>query len=75
MLDYIAMLVPDEQSFAEALDVVVKMPQDIVFLFVRTFLQMMLSDGILHENERELLAELLFLLQAEGIDLGRVGLG
>ena len=75
MLDYIAMLVPDEQSFAEALDVVVKMPQDIVFLFVRTFLQMMLSDGILHENERELLAELLFLLQAEGIDLGRLGLG
>ena len=44
-------------------------------LFFRTFLQMMLSDGILHENERELLAELLFLLQAEGIELNRIGLG
>ena len=74
MLDYIAMLVPDEQSFSEALSIVVKQPQDIVLLFVRTFLQMMLSDGILHENERELLAELLYLLQTEGIELGRIGL-
>lgn len=74
MLDYIAMLVPDEQSFAEALDIVVRQPQEIVFLFVRTFLQMMLADGVLHENERELLAELLYLLQTEGIDLGRIGL-
>lgn len=74
MLDYIAMLVPDEQSFSEALEIVAKQPQDIVLQFTRTFLQMMLSDGILHENERELLAELLFLLQSEGIDLSRVGL-
>ncbi|MBR1777017.1 MAG: hypothetical protein IJ752_00315 [Alphaproteobacteria bacterium] len=74
MLDYIAMLVPDEQSFAEALEIVVRQPQEIVFLFVRTFLQMMLSDGVLHENERELLAELLYLLQTEGIELSRIGL-
>jgi len=75
MLDYIAMLVPDEQSFSEALGIVIKQPQDIVLLFARTFLQMMLSDGVLHENERELLAELLYLLQTEGIELSRLGLG
>lgn len=74
MLDYIAMLVPDEQSFSESLEIVVRQPQDVVLLFTRTFLQMMLSDGVLHENERELLAELLYLLQTEGIDLSRVGL-
>lgn len=73
MLDYIAILVPDEQSFSEALEVIVKQPQDIVFLFGRTFLQMMLSDGILHENERELLAELLFRLKMEGMELNRIG--
>ena len=75
MLDYIAMLVPDEQSFSEALGIVIKQPQDIVLSFARTFLQMMLSDGVLHENERELLAELLYLLQTEGIELSRLGLG
>lgn len=74
MLDYIAMLVPDDQSFFEALEFVVKQSQDIVFLFTRTFLQMMLSDGVLQEKERELLAELLYLLQSEGFDLGRIGL-
>lgn len=74
MLDYISMLVPDEQSFFEAIEIVVRQPQDIVFLFVHTFLQMMLSDGVLHENERELLAELLYLLQLEGIELNRLGL-
>ena len=75
MLDYIAMLVPDDESFSEALEIIVKQPQDVVISFVRTFLQMMLSDGVLHENERELLAELLFLLKTEGIDLGRIGFG
>ncbi len=74
MLDYISMLVPDEQSFFEAIEIVVKQPQDTVLLFVHTFLQLMLSDGVLHENERELLAELLYLLQLEGIELNRVGL-
>lgn len=74
MLDYISMLVPDEQSFFEAIEIVARQPQDIVFLFVHTFLQMMLSDGVLHENERELLAELLYLLQLEGIELNRLGL-
>ena len=68
------MLVPDEQSFSEALGIAVKQPQDVVLSFVRVFLQMMLSDGVLHENERELLAELLYLLQTEGIELNRIGL-
>ena len=67
MLDYISMLVPDEQSFFEAIEIVVRQPQDIVFLFVHTFLQMMLSDGVL-------LAERLYLLQLEGIELNRLGL-
>lgn len=74
MLDYISMLVPDEQSFFEAIEIVVKQPRDTVYLFVHTFLQMMLSDGVLHENERELLAELLYLLRLEGIELNRFGL-
>lgn len=74
MLDYISMLVPDEQSFFEAIEIVVKQPHDIVFLFVHTFLQMLLSDGVLHENERDLLAELLYLLQLEGVELHRLGL-
>lgn len=74
MLDYISMLVPDEQSFFEAIEIVARQPQDTVFLFVHTFLQMMLSDGLLHENERELLAELLYLLKLEGIELNRLGL-
>ncbi len=74
MLDYISMLVPDEQSFFESIEIIVKQPRDVVYLFVHTFLQMLLSDGILHENECELLAELLYLLQLEGIDLGRIGL-
>lgn len=74
MLDYISMLVPDEQSFFEAIEIVVKQPKDVVYLFVHTFMQMLLSDGILHENECELLAELLYLLQLEGIELSRIGL-
>ncbi len=74
MLDYISMLVPDEQSFFEAIEIVIKQPHDVVFLFVHTFLQMLLSDGVLHENERDLLAELLYLLQLEGIELNRLGL-
>ncbi len=74
MLNYITMLVPDEQSFFEAIEIIVKQPQEIVYLFVHTFLQLLLSDGVLHQNERELLAELLYLLKIEGIDLGRLGL-
>lgn len=74
MLRYIAMLVPDEESYFEAIETVAEQPQNIVSLFAHTFLQMVLSDGVLHENERELLAELLYLLQARGTDLNRLGL-
>ncbi len=74
MLRYIAMLVPDEQSYFEAIETVVGQPRNVVSLFAHTFLQMVLSDGVLHENERELLAELLCLLRARGMDLNRLGL-
>ncbi len=74
MLDYISMLVPDEQSFFEAIEVVTGQPREIVYPFVRTFLKMLLSDGVLHENESELLAELLYLLEIRGMDLNRLGL-
>lgn len=74
MLDYISMLVPDEQSFFEAIEVVTGQPREIVFPFVGTFLKMLLSDGVLHENESELLAELLYLLELRGMDLNRLGL-
>ena len=74
MLDYISMLVPDEQSFFEAIEVVTGQPREIVYPFVRTFLKMLLSDGALHENESELLAELLYLLEIRGMDLNRLGL-
>ncbi len=74
MLDYISMLVPDEQSFFEAIEIVTGQPREIVYPFVRTFLKMLLSDGVLHENESELLAELLYLLEIRGMDLNRLGL-
>ncbi|GEM_PF-2879919 len=74
MLDYILMLVPDEQSFFESIEIVTGQPREIVYPFVRTFLKMLLSDGVLHENESELLAELLYLLEIRGMDLNRLGL-
>ncbi len=74
MLDYISILVPDEQSFFESIGLIVKQSEEIVTLFTQTFMQMLFSDGILHEKERELLAELLYVLRLEGIDLRKLGL-
>lgn len=74
MLDYISMLVPDEQSFYESVDVIVKQSKHTTVLFAKTFLKLILSDGFIHENERELLAELLYILRLEGIDLNMLGL-
>lgn len=74
MLDYISMLVPDEQSFYESVDVIVKQSKHTTVLFAQTFLKLILSDGFIHENERELLAELLYILRLEGIDLNMLGL-
>lgn len=74
MLDYISMLVPDEQSFYESVGVIVKQSKHTTVLFAQTFLKLILSDGFIHENERELLAELLYILRLEGIDLNMLGL-
>lgn len=74
VLDYIAMLVPDEQSFYEAIEIMVQEPYDVILLFMQTFVKMILSDGVIHENERELLAELVYVLRLQGIELNMLGL-
>ncbi len=74
MFSYISMLYPDEQSFYEAVDVIVKQSHNVLYPFVETFLQLILSDGVIHDNERELLAELLYILRSEGIELNILGL-
>lgn len=74
MFSYISMLYPDEQSFYEAVDVIVKQSHNVLYPFVETFLQLILSDGVIHDNERELLAELLYILRLEGIELNILGL-
>ncbi len=74
ILNYIALLYPDEQSFYEAVDVVVKQPRHVLQPFVETFLQLITADGVIHDNERELLAELLYILRSEGIELNILGL-
>lgn len=74
MKEYVSMLYPDEQSFYEAVDVIIKQPHNVLYPFVETFLQLILSDGVIHDNERELLAELLYILRLEGIELNILGL-
>ena len=74
MMGYISRLFPDEQSFYEAVDVIVKYPQEDLQLFVETFLQLVLSDSVIHDNERELLAELLYVLRRQGVELNILGL-
>ena len=74
MLGYISRLFPDEQSFFESMDVIVGQPQIYLQLFVETFLKLVLSDGVIHDNERELLAETLYALRLNGIELNILGL-
>lgn len=74
ILNYIALLYPDEQSFYEAVDVVVKQPRHVLRPFVETFLQLITADGVIHDNERELLAELLYILRTQGVELNILGL-
>lgn len=74
ILNYISSLYPDEQSFYEAADVAAGQPCDVVTLFAETFLRLMMSDGMIHDAERELLAELLYILRSEGIELNILGL-
>lgn len=74
MMRYISRLFPDEQSFYEAVEVIVKYPHEDLQLFVETFLQLVLSDSVIHDNERELLAELLYLSRLQGAELNILGL-
>lgn len=74
MFGYISRLYPDEQSFFEAMDVIVKQPHAFLQLFVETFLKLVLSDGVIHDNERELLAETLYALRLNGVELNILGL-
>lgn len=74
ILNYISLLSADEQSFYESVDVMVKQPQDVLRSFVETFLRLITADGVLHDNEREILAELLYILKSEGIEPDILGL-
>lgn len=74
LLDYIKALDPDDGMFQEALDVLTGLPHEIATALVRTFLQLMLADGIMRPKQRELYAELLYALRCAGMDLNIMGL-
>lgn len=74
ILNYISLLSADEQSFYESAEIMVKQPQDVLRTFVDAFLRLITADGIIHDNEREILAELLYILKSEGIEPEMLGL-
>lgn len=67
--DHLERLVPDEECFYEAMDEILNQPIDIITAFVESFVKLILSDGVVHDDEREFLGELLQILREEGIEL------
>ena len=67
--EYLDRLYPDEESFYDAIDSLLDKPENILTSFVETFIKLILSDGVIHDNEREFLAELLLVLKEEGIEI------
>lgn len=74
VLDYVYNLKPNEQSFYEALEILTAFPENILYEFVKMFLQMVLGDGFITKREREAMAELLCILHSNGIRLNIMGL-
>ncbi|MGD9638696.1 MAG: hypothetical protein AB7U85_06515 [Alphaproteobacteria bacterium] len=67
--DYINRIYPDEDSFYDALDDLLNKSEQVLTDFVETFIKLILSDGVIHDNEREFLSELLLVLKEEGIEI------
>ena len=67
--DYLARLVPDEESFYEAMVLMLAKENWEIKFFMETVIRLILSDGYTHPNEKEFLNELVSIFQSEGIEL------
>lgn len=67
--EYIERLYPDEECFYEAMEDILDKDVDFITAFVETFVKLILADGLVHDDEREFLAELLQILREEGIEI------
>jgi hypothetical protein len=67
--DYVERLYPDEECFYDAIDGILDADINYISNFVETFVKLILADGLVHDEEREFLAEMLETLREEGIEL------
>lgn len=70
---HLSRLYPDEDSFYAAMEKVLDDPY-VLGDFVEVFVRLILADGMIHDEEREFLAELLHILREEGIEVDIPGL-
>jgi len=66
---YIDKLSPDEDNFYDAMEEVLELGDDELKEFVETFVQVILADGVVDDEERIFLAEMLQIMEEEGIDI------
>lgn len=69
VMDYLARLVPDEESFYEAMVLMLAKENLEIKFFMETVIRLILADGYTHPNEKEFLNELVSIFQSEGIEL------
>jgi hypothetical protein len=70
---YIDRLYPDEENFFEAIDKILNQKPDQIGEFMEFFTQLILADGVVDDTEKEFLAELVGILQEEGIEINTAG--
>lgn len=70
---YIDRLYPDEDNFFEAIDNILSQKSDQIGEFMEFFTQLILADGVVDDSEKEFLAELVGILQEEGIEINAAG--
>ncbi|MCP4394104.1 MAG: TerB family tellurite resistance protein [Alphaproteobacteria bacterium] len=66
---YVSRLYPDEDNFFEAIDYILSQKRAQIGDFMEFFTKLILADGVVDSNEKEFLAELLEILQEEGIEI------
>ncbi len=66
---YIDKLSPDEDNFYDAMEEVLELGDEELKQFVETFVQIILADGVVDDDERIFLAEMLQIMEEEGIDI------
>lgn len=66
---YINRLYPDEDNFFEAIDNILSQKTTQIGEFMELFTQLILVDGVVNDSEKEFLAELIGILQEEGIEI------